>query len=164
MVISQKDNKFYAMFIDDIRLKFFPMYDNKAFREYVKTLNPNYPVDSTTGKYVSFAKINVEEYRKHLSFLKVIACKYGLESEYINSMDREIADTSWFKTRIVEVVKGGSDSNVVFVLCSRCGSSTKRMLSRVRFHELMDIEEGKKTEVLDPIEKSFMCMNCIDAQ
>lgn len=161
MIISQKDNKFYAKFIDDFRFHFFPWHDNKVFREYIKTLNPGYPIDDTTGKYVSFAKISVVEFRKHLSFLKVLACKYGMKSDYLTSIDAEIADTTWFRTKIVKIEQGGGDFNIAFVLCSRCGASTKRGLTRVRFQELMDIEEGNRIETLDPIDKSFICAHCI---
>ncbi len=161
MVISQKDNKFYAKFIDDFRLSFFPWCDNKMFREHVKSLNPNYPIDNTTGKYVSFAKISVVEFRKHLAFLKVIACKYNMQSDYTNDMDRDIARTTWFKTKIVKVVEGGSDFNIVFVLCSRCGSSTKRALTRSRFQELMDIEEGERIENMVLDSETFVCVDCI---
>ena len=161
MNISQKENKFYAKLIDDLREHSFPYKTNKVFRDHIKSMNPNYPIDETTGKYVSFAKISVVEFRKHLSFLKVIACKYNMKSSYLTPQDVEFADGAWFKTRMVKVEKGGSDSNIVFVLCSRCGASSKRGVTRERFQELMDIEEGKKAETFDPIENSFLCASCM---
>lgn len=161
MVIPQSDNKFYAIFIDELRMHAFPYHENKEFREYVKTLNPNYPVDNTTGKYVSFAKISMIEFRKHLSFLKVIACKYDMSSEYLDDVDHGVAKTKLFKASVFKIEKNDGDMNVVYVICSRCGSSTKRILTRDRLQELMDIEEGEKNETLDPINKSFLCCGCV---
>ncbi len=161
MIISAKNNKFYAKFIDDFRLSFFPWYDNKVFRDHVKSLNPNYPRDSTTGKHVSFAKIDMPEYMKHLQFLKTLACKYNMSSDYISENDRYVASTSWFKASIHKIVEGGGDFNVVEVICSRCGSCTKRALSRARMQELMDIDEGKKKESTSAIGETFLCVNCV---
>ena len=163
MVIAQSDNKFYAIFIDELRMHAFPYHGNKEFREYVKTLNPNYPVDNTTGKYVSFAKISMIEFRKHLSFLKVIACKYGMYSEYLDDVDHDVAKTSLFKASVFKIEKNDENSNIVYVICSRCGSSTKRMLSRDRLQELLDIEEGEESETMDPISKSFLCCSCVSS-
>ena len=161
MVIDQSDNKFYAKVLDNLRIHSFPWNTNKGMREYIKELNPDYPIDQTTGKYKSFAKISVVEFREHLSFLKIIACKYGIKAEYLDQLDIDIARAKHFKTRIVKIEQVGSDFSIVYVLCSRCGSSTKRGLTRERFQELMDIEEGNKVETFVPITKSFICAHCI---
>ena len=161
MVISQSDNKFYAKVLDDLRVHSFSHVTNKKLREHIKDLNPNYPIDQTTGKYKSFAKISVLEFREHLSFLKIIACKYGMKAEYFDQLDIDIAKEKHFKTRVVKSEEVGGEFNIVFVLCSRCGSSTKRGLSRGRLQELMDIEEGNRVETLDPIDKSFICAHCM---
>ncbi len=161
MIISQKENKFYAKFLDDFRVSFFPWHTNKMFREYVKSLNPSYPKETSTGKYVSFAKLEVPEFKKHLRFLKTLACKYNMKSDYLDKIDRDIAETSWFKTSVHSVVGVEEDFNVAYVVCSRCSSSTKRAFTRERMYELMDIDEGKKKETLEPIGESFMCVDCI---
>ena len=160
MQITQRENKFYAKLLDDIRTQYFPWNTNKELREYIKEMNPNYPVDNTTGKYVSFAKISVEEFRRHLSFLKIMAIKYGMKSDYLNVIDRNVAGATHFKTKITKIEHSGKDFNIVSVLCSRCGSVTKRGVTRERLKELMDIDEGKAVEIIDPINKSFLCVNC----
>ena len=153
MIISLEKNRAFNALLKEAQPLISPQGTQKAFRQEIKFLDPSFPRDENNEK-VSMRDITDEQFDKHLQFVKTMLIKQGNRLEYFTDLDVEIAKDTSYKA------SGHMYQDSLWVVCSCCGCATKRELSQDRMKELTAIMNGEIQETLDPLSKSFECLNC----
>ena len=160
MLISQKSNRKYHGMLNSIRDSVSPYESSKSFRVTIKQLDPNFPRNED-GSKKSMKDMTEEELAKHTSFVKTMCIRQGIMSDFFSPADIETAKKVVFKPYISTLYEDKEDYVIADVVCSNCGCSTKRRLTKERYEELKEISSGKRKEIMNPLSDSFICTNCL---
>lgn len=160
MIISVDDNRKFNGMLSDIREAISPSDNSKTFRNTIKQLDPNFPLNKD-GSKKSMRDVTEDEFKKHLSFVKTMCLRQGVRLEYFTEIDVVAAEEAQFSVAVSETYEEQDELIIVGITCSNCGCETIRGLSEKRYKEAKDIEAGTKTEDMDPLTNSFLCANCI---
>jgi hypothetical protein len=163
MIISLENNKKYNGMLNDIRVALYPAYTGKTFRTEAKMLDPDFP--RKDGEKISMRDITEDQLAAHTKFLKTMCIKEGLRLEYFTDSDILDAEAELPHCRIDGDFVEEDGQFVGRIVCSSCGSSTKRQLTKERLAQAKAISEGKVEEIIDHKEvgwsESFICLNCM---
>ena len=162
MIISVDDNRKYNGFLNQIREAICPRCDQKKFRQEIKNLDPNFPVDEESGSKISMRDISQEDFDAHTSFVKTMCIRQGIRLDWFTETDIFDAREAKFIADASDDFEEDDEGRITTgVICSNCGCQTIRQLTEERYDELKSIASGDREERTDPLSESFYCLNCI---
>jgi len=158
MKVSRDRNRYYHKLLQDLQPVYGKEISSKEFREKIKYITPQFPVDKD-GKAQSMRDLEPIEFEKFVTFLKVMAIKHGVVSELLTEEDYQLAEGVVYPMQIVSH-KIEKKINIVAVTCSRCGCISTKGIEDDRLNELHLIIKGEKQERFDNLMNSFVCLKC----
>jgi hypothetical protein len=157
MKIDSKLNANYNRLLSEIHSGLKVDIDIKLYRDVMKSYDPGFPV--IDDKPISMKDIYTNQLGSHMSFMRAYSARTGYRTEDTTDDDYYVYTEPKLLARVSPNIQStGKDMNLCSVICSSCGSSTKRVLTDVRLREIISIQLGEKEEQVGP--NSFKCLDC----
>ena len=143
------NNKAYHGLLSALGEQIFNGKSTKEMKVIIKDYDHYFHMEN--GVHKSISEVPVEEKSRHFTFVKDMAVALKVKSDYIS--DEDIL----YSPNVHEIFFTTQDG-VTKLVCSRCGCSTRRVLTLERREELDRVAAGADDERSGC--DSFRCIHC----